>query len=384
MAFDAEGARLFSVSDDRDSALFFAGRARELGVFRDALALVAGKQATVFRIFQGAPGAGKTSLANRLRESHEADLALIEVHERDLATPDALLKRIRRGIVQGSATTGRALEGAGVLAALLRRDSATEAIEGATAGKLLERTRLALHVDEAQVLGEGQAETLRWLHTGGLELPVVCLFTGLSHTKRTLSGIRGLSRLADVAEINVGRMTRAECCESTDQVFDRFGAVGGPWERRMAADVVAEESYGWPQHLFCAQRALCAGLGPAEGTIERLDFDAVREQTARARSRYYVGRVDSAPLKGRMPLVRAVAAQAITEAASDELDVADITAALVEGDDFRGQRRYANVDADQFANAMIEKGILAFDQDDQVAIPIPSMATWLGVPPRQR
>ena len=378
MAFDAEGARLFSVSDDRDSALFFAGRARELGVFRDALALVAGKQATVFRIFQGAPGAGKTSLANHLRESHETDLALIEVHEHDLATPDALLKRIRRAIVQGNPTARQALEGAGVLAALLRRDSATEAIEDATAGKLLERTRLALHVDEAQVLGEGQAETLRWLHTGGLELPAVCLFTGLSHTKRTLSGIKGLSRLADVAEVNVGRMTPSECRESTDQVFDRFGAVGGPGERRMAADVVADVSYGWPQHLFCAQRALCGELARTGGVLGRLDFEAVREQAARARSRYYDGRVDSAPLKGRMPLVKAVAAQAIARAVSDELDLADITAALVEGDDFRGQRRYDNVDADEFASAMIEKGILAFDQDDQVAIPIPSMATWLG------
>ena len=261
---------------------------------------------------------------------------------------------------------------------ILRRDSATEAIQDAAAGKLLERTRLALHVDEAQVLGENQAGTLRWLHTGGLELPAVCLFTGLSHTKRTLSGIKGLSRLADVAEVNVGRMTPSECRDSTDQVFDRFGAVGGPGERRVAADVVADVSYGWPQHLFCAQRALCGELALARGVLGRLDFAAVREQAARARSRYYDGRVDSAPLKGRMPLVRAVAAEAIARAASDELDLADITAALVEGDDFRGQRRYDNVDADEFANAMIEKGILAFDRDDQVAIPIPSMATWLG------
>lgn len=65
MPFDAEAARLYSISDDRDEAPFFAGRDEEIWRFRDALAITDRKEsATVFRIYQGAPhGASSNRLS---------------------------------------------------------------------------------------------------------------------------------------------------------------------------------------------------------------------------------------------------------------------------------------------------------------------------------
>ena len=154
MAFDYDLARKLLASGDRDFAPYFAGRDKEIGSFGDALVEAQGKPQGVFRVFQGAPGCGKTSLARHIRESQASKLALVSIFEDDLGSPDSLIKAINRGVTQGNPLSRQALEGAGVLAALLRRDSAADALAGATANRMLAQTRLALHFDEAQTLAQ--------------------------------------------------------------------------------------------------------------------------------------------------------------------------------------------------------------------------------------
>ena len=75
MPFDRRPARSLTL-DDRGIAPYFAGRKREIESFMDALAAAARKDQAVFRIFQGAPDCGKTSLAARrdpIRGVHERD-----------------------------------------------------------------------------------------------------------------------------------------------------------------------------------------------------------------------------------------------------------------------------------------------------------------------
>jgi len=65
MRFNTELARKLKF-DDRDVAPFFAGRQAEIKSFENALESAEEKSQAVFRIYQGAPGCGKTSLAFHL------------------------------------------------------------------------------------------------------------------------------------------------------------------------------------------------------------------------------------------------------------------------------------------------------------------------------
>ena len=82
MAFNAALASRIEKGGDRDVAPYFAGREREMSHFDDALVEVDyKKKQTVFRVFQGAPGCGKTSLLHHLRETRreDQDLLFVEV-----------------------------------------------------------------------------------------------------------------------------------------------------------------------------------------------------------------------------------------------------------------------------------------------------------------
>ena len=378
MQFDHALAQLIVEGGDRDDTLFFAGREVEIASFEAAVRQAQQFDKVEFRIFQGAPGCGKTSLAHHLRDSCAPGLAVIQVYEHDLASPDALVAAIYRGIIEGDPRSQQVLEGAGVIGALLRRGSAVDKIGDAAANRMLKQTHVALHMDEAQVLEKEQAPTLRWLHTGGLKIPAVFLFTGLSHTASHISGTKGLSRLADNAPVNMGRMSDAECRDSTRQMVDALNAVGSTAEREELIALVAEASFGWPQHLHCAQQELTRELESNQGLLREVDGATIRSACAARRARYYEDRLAGGALGGRVPLVKAVAATAVVEDVGHIDDLTDVCHREIKA---RGlhKRPRRPIDPVEFADALIEKGVFAFERDGRLAIPIPSMATWLGV-----
>ena len=69
MPFDRELATEILNSRDRDTALFFAGRKAEIRAFERAVAEASQYKQATFRIYQGAPGCGKTSLAHHLADT---------------------------------------------------------------------------------------------------------------------------------------------------------------------------------------------------------------------------------------------------------------------------------------------------------------------------
>lgn len=80
MAFNAALASRIEKGGDRDVAPYFAGREREMSHFDDALVEADyKKKQTVFRVFQGAPGCGKTSLLHHLRETRREKQGLLFV-----------------------------------------------------------------------------------------------------------------------------------------------------------------------------------------------------------------------------------------------------------------------------------------------------------------
>lgn len=377
MAFDYDLARKLLASGDRDFAPYFAGRDAEISSFDDAIVEAQGKPQAVFRVFQGAPGCGKTSLAMHLRESHESKLALVSVFEDDLESPDSLVKAVNRGVTQSNPASKRALEGAGVLAALLRRDSATDALEGAAANRMLAQTRLALHIDEAQTLDQPQARTLRWLHTGGLGLPCVVVFTGLTNTAERIGALDGLSRPADNAIRNMGRLTSEECRESTNMMLDAVEVEGESNERVAPVRLAVEESFGWPQHLHCAQQELLRELVRTQGLAKDVDLLAMRTAITRRRHSYYQGRFQDAVLGYDVEATKLAARRVAQQPPRDMRGLVAVCEDMLRAEKLNEDAGFA-ANARQFAEAMVAKGIVALTAEGQWHIPIPSMATWLG------
>ena len=77
---------------------FFAGRGAEIARFDSALRESSGKRQAVFRIFQGARGCGKTSLAAHLRANRTTDVLFVPVGKGDLKSRDALFARVGEAI----------------------------------------------------------------------------------------------------------------------------------------------------------------------------------------------------------------------------------------------------------------------------------------------
>ena len=97
MAFDSDQTRKFIDLGDRDIAPFFAGRAAEIAHFESSFNALdwENKRTAAFRIFQGAPGCGKTSLVEHLRQRYADELLFVDIRRGHLVSEQALVDQIR-------------------------------------------------------------------------------------------------------------------------------------------------------------------------------------------------------------------------------------------------------------------------------------------------
>lgn len=361
--FDKQAALDFSTMEDRDKAPFFAGRDDEIRRFDDALRN-AGSGASVFRVYQGAPGCGKTSLLNRLMVIR-SDLALfIDLGPDDFVSDAALVGRIGREIDPPRNN--------GIVGFAPRNPGTTTPPHDV----------VVLYMDEAQVIAPSAADGLRRLNTTGLGIPSVCLFVGLSHTQDRLREA-GISRLSQEAVVNMGAMDKRECAGSVQMLLDEFGAVGDQEAKEAASAAVAELSYGWPQHLFGAQKALCSELVRTNGSLSGVDWQRVREESDHRRYEYYAGRLSDAVLGAEPSVTAAIVARAqegptthsgLVKLCRRELE----SAGLLENPDLA-------ITPAEFANALVERGVLSIIPDassfvsgNRYAVAIPSLAEWIS------
>ena len=111
MGFDSDQARKFIDLGDRDIAPFFAGRVAEIRHFESAFNTLGweDKRVAAFRIFQGAPGCGKTSLVEHLRQRHSDDTLFVDIRRVHLASEEALLRQIRQTAISIGSLTGKTI-----------------------------------------------------------------------------------------------------------------------------------------------------------------------------------------------------------------------------------------------------------------------------------
>ncbi len=233
---------------------------------------------------------------------------------------------------------------------------------------------VVLHLDEAHTIGTSEGEQLRNLHTTGLGLPGVLLLTGLGHTLQRLTAIEGLSRLSRNAVVNMGATTKAECAESTRSMLGKLGAVGDPTARENAAQRVAELSYGWPQHLNCAQVALCRELRRTVGVLGDVDADRVARASDQLRYDYYLDRLATPVFSLDPSLTKRIIVEVDrrpirTIPQLNALCDAEVVRAGLADDPF-----FREIPSGGFAKTLFEKGVVTITPQRGCEVAIPSMA----------
>lgn len=385
MAFDKELAYNLTL-DDRDTAPFFVGRDAERQSFADAARRSLQKPQAVFRIFQGPPGCGKTSLAARLEQQRDRGTLFFRPTDANMHSIEALLLSIRSQAVKGSKThqavsRTSALATEGVKSSLLDLSAIREQVQEFINYLATNKMRVVLHIDEAHSIPGSYDRTLTALHASGLnpngpQVPCVVVLTGLGHTKEQLKSIPGLSRLSDKAFFGMGRLSSDECTQSTLMMLDKLGVGGSQAERENSARLVAGLSQGWPQHLNRAQAALCKELIHTSGRLSRVDAAKVKEKSDQMRFEYYAERLDHPPLSSQPRLVRCIVAEMETaEIHTDHPQLRNFCMRVIEKHDPDGASELDKDSMQAIADALAEKGVLS-RLNGFWKLAIPSMGDW--------
>lgn len=379
LPFDRDLAAQTAKSRDRDSAPFFAGRKAEIRAFDDAVDEAGRYEQAAFRIYEGAPGSGKTSLAAHLAKTRADKLVFVKLDAEDLSDAKALAERIRIASIERGRVAAKA--GAAIVkiaSTHLRHEHLSDMTRDGIAKMSARGARLVLHLDEAHAIVPESANMLRKLHTTGIGAPCVMMMTGLGHTSLRVADVPGLSRLASNAVVKMGTMEASECAESTATMLGAMNVFGDPAEVEAIARETAELAHKWPQHLFCAQSALCEELIRTDGVLRDVDVEHLRARSDELRHRYYDRRLTAPAFRIDPALMHRI----LVEVAKDRHpplsarwqlrqlceDVID-RAGLSDAPEFQELPRGA------ISTALIEKGIVS-DAGGKWAVAIPSMADW--------
>ena len=375
--FDKGRASTFTEMKDRDWAPFFAGRREEIAQFEIAHSesrafATQNMKSGIFRIYQGAPGCGKTSLLQELRRLHP-ELLFINIREQHLASENLLLKQIRDSAIREQSTHNKTTSAIEAVLEFFRMRESGKALRKEVSRHLLTKSQIVLYADEAQKFGTDERRGLAVLHENELGIPAIVVLAGLSHTSEKLRSVEGLSRLALNAVVNMSSMSDEECADSTLNMLDAFGVVAHT-NTSIVCKEIARMSRGWPQHLNRAQVALSIELLETEGDLASVSMTKVEQQSDRYRAMYYSHRLQGSILGQRPELVSVLVQRLKNEQPRDPVAFEDMCAEEIAR---LGLTDREGFDPRSYAQAMLERGVLSKDETDRYVVAIPSISGWL-------
>ena len=390
MPFDCDLANELLKSRDRDKALFFAGRDVEIQAFDDAVNEAGRYKQAAFRVYQGAPGCGKTALAHHLAETRADKVLFVPCEPDDLADAATLSDCIERAAIERGGGIARAVAAAAEtagerLGARPLADAALRAVAGFSSGD----ATVALHLDEAHARAAAVGKRLVALRTTGIGAPCVVMLTGLGHTSRCVGSIRGLSRLARNAVVDMGAMRASECAASTAKMLEALNVSGVPGERDAFARLTGKLSHKWPQHLHCAQSALCEELIRTGGVLRDLDAGRLRARSDELRHAYYDRRLEDPVFQIDTTLTQRVLVDVAKTRPSSKsrIQLRKLCEAAIERAGLSDEPEFQELPRGAFSTALIEKGVVS-GAGGHWHVAIPSMIEWaaneIGVEPPRR
>ena len=155
--FDTEKARRFVRAGDRDRARFFTGRTSEILSFLDCLTEARDSvtkgiaPSSMIRIYQGAPGCGKTSLINYLIDTYE-DVLFIKMMPSSLLDIESFKQRAISELEDAQNRGFRAIQGIDLDALTSVKFQNTSDLLRSFFRNLSDVPPIVIYVDEAQIL----------------------------------------------------------------------------------------------------------------------------------------------------------------------------------------------------------------------------------------
>ena len=306
----------------RQPPLHFAGRAQELadfaGMFEDVRRL--GLPPGGLVLVDGVQGVGKTQLIKHFASAVGDDASALAMTTNDLdADPEQLVARI---LEAAGATSAEARGSADLLGKI------TDAKAGGFAVKfdrprlrqplnaMLDRSKrlgawrgrvLLITIDEIQTLTPSQRSTLRDLHEGTHECPIMVLCAGLQHSVDVLAGTltdpsgntddRGISRFA--GHYTLGPLARDETKEAIVFGAERYGIEVGDEQ----AEELAARAMDFPQHIHGYLQGIIRAMAGREGEPSASEVAAAVTHGDSARTAYYEERCRGMGHPNLMPVL---------------------------------------------------------------------------------
>lgn len=399
---DLDRLREFVAERDRNAAWFFVGRTAEIAEIEKTCALAFRRfregraLAGATRLFQGAPGAGKTALLKHLQEkwatadSTSAPAALY-VDALTLGDPSAIMARIvetldpAKGAEFRRTTTSGGEAKAGVLGMGVGGTWETSTPPPPPDFRALQMLfppetwtgPICLLVDEVQTLTQHQAALIRPLHLAVDNLPIVPVLAGLASSEEALVRRAGISRLSIDSVFTIGCLDAGQAAEAVRQMLDCFRIKAEDMEAERWAALLGRISDGWPQNLQNAMRALGEELLRAGGALASVDEAAVLRRARAWRLGSYRRRT-SQEMRDAVILAGHLMA-AVRNGGLHRHQVIDTIRARIRDRPEGSSARYLpeGMSPTGFLDHLIHRGALQEGEDDRLVCPIPSFRTFL-------
>ena len=233
-------------------------------------------------------------------------------------------------------------------------------------------------VDEAQNMTDDEkhsvGDMLQSLHANEFNLPLVVVLAGLSNTGRRVAEL-GLSRLSRNCTYSLDCLNAAELEDLKRGFCDNFEIELGMHANWF--DTLIGGTEGWPCHIQNALQAFARNYIEAEGDMSRVDFDDVEVQSDAARLDYYRSR-RSSQMSNSASLVGAIM-QKVTGQQNSEQMIDIVDAVAQHRKELYGDRKGvpSGMTAEEFYNHLIHRGALQGRDDGTVICPIPSFRRFL-------
>ena len=435
-----EALQDFIIQDDRSDPEHFVGRkdlietiTKDLqGRIRKWEAGVPNPWKGATRLIQGAPGAGKTALLDHLAKILPAQiqskqpLQICRLNTRLIREPAVWQNALRKAIepapkgwcspgwfqsnkslsVKNKVEIGHekiAKFTSETIQSTNKKEIAwNEWFNNYTQQPKKQRPVLLL-IDEIQNISSDidnpQAQALLEFQENTKQLPVLPIYAGLAWSEKHLDSI-GLSRLSNNGRVHIlgclqtrGNLEKDENPMETETeeavrkfIEDpRYQIQYTEEEKQQWMRKIDEESHGWPRHLHAHLNGLARGIASTQGrNLSQLNSKETEKYTARDCNEYYEKRVGNQRLAGRNYLARAGILY-IYKNEGRNINVTELSEQIETISKKLSQynpafKLPANQTAEQFTSNMVKAGLLHVTGENQVHIPIPSLATYAMTP----
>ncbi|MCY4228832.1 MAG: ATP-binding protein [Gammaproteobacteria bacterium] len=352
------------------------------------------------RIIQGAPGAGKSSIVNEIRQNSKRLYTeivgkapmVVALDSGKIHGPANILKPLAEKINPLKAqefmaritknTSGEAGFGLGLFRFARKKETGIEHqapdANWDTFGAWVEQyggfdRPIVLAIDEAQRLDYDRqhplAKLLQSLHDG-CGLPIALVLAGLSDTEYSARKM-DLNRIPPIQKHNIGCFPDCETREFMAISCVHFGIDVAGYEDEIYR--LAEPCDGWPRHLNIVLKAFAREALRTGGDLGKAEWEGIRDEIKSGTDGYY-GHQYSDEMEISINLTARVMAE--LDFCHSRAKIQDLMEELHEADP-RKYRLPAGIDADSFFIHLVHQGALHKESVDRFVCPIPSFRTYL-------